>query len=117
MDAQTKRVIQVLNGLLRIYTIGLSDIWDLCLPKLEFVYNCTPNRVVGASTFEIDIGYVPNEPTLDTTWQMYATHFTAAEYNPRLKYIALRTHDYLIENEISMQLYENPKRREVTLQA
>ena len=77
-------------------TWKLSDIpWDPFLSHLEFVYNSTPQSAVGAAPFEIDTGFIPNEPLMDTGNESSVRNDTAVELTKKLQAITLRTWDYL----------------------
>ena len=51
-----------LGNLLRCLIGENSRNWDLLLPRAEFAYNCSVNRSIGKSPFEIVHGYKPNRP-------------------------------------------------------
>lgn len=109
-DGQTESVNKTLNRLLRTFCHNDHAVWDLFLPHLEFVYNSTPQSAVGAAPFEIDIGFIPNEPLMDTGNESSARNDTAVELTKKLEAITLRTRDYLMERQEMMETQENPHR-------
>jgi len=72
---QSERTIQILNTLLKSYVANNHKHWDTFLPQMEFAYNATPNRTTKHSPFDVDLGYIPNEPIITTENQMNARHF------------------------------------------
>lgn len=82
-DGQTERINQTLKRLLKSYAGNNHRTWDKFLPQIEFVFNLTPNRVIHAAPFEVDLGNIPNEPIL------MANHIVKARYTPTQK---LATH-------------------------
>ena len=61
----------------------------------EFVYNSTYQRSKKAAPFEVDLGYIPNEPLLGTHNELDARNFNAVEMAKHLKAITMRTQDFL----------------------
>lgn len=113
-DGQTERVIQTLNRLLKTYTGNNHRNWDKFLPQIEFVFNSTPNRTTHAAPFEVDLGYIPNEPTIKTDQTAQACSTSSQELATHLKAITLRTQDFLLENQTTMEMNHNKGRKEVT---
>lgn len=111
-DGQTESTNKTLIRLLRSYCNIDQDRWDEFLPHIEFVYNSTYQRSIKASPFEIDIGYIPNEPLLATNNELYAQNFSAVEYTKHLKALTLRTQDLLKENQEIMESYANKSRKD-----
>lgn len=115
-DGQTERTIQILNRLLKTYTGNNHRQWDRLLPHIEFVYNSTPNRVTKTAPFEVDIGYIPNEPIIVTGDAVSSRHDSTQELATKLKALTLRTKDFLTENQINMEVTHNKGRKEVTFE-
>ena len=116
-DGQTESVNKTLNRLLRTFCHNDHAVWDLFLPHLEFVYNSTPQSAVGAAPFEVDIGFIPNEPLMDTGNESSARNDTAVELTKKLQAITLRTRDYLQDRQEMMETQENPYRNSITFKA
>lgn len=114
-DGQSERCIQVLNRLLRTYAEQLHQNWDRLLPQIEFVYNATHNTAVHDAPFKVDLGYIPNEPVLNTDDELSARHFGMVELTKQLKAIELRTREFLSENQVTMETSANRRRREVDI--
>ncbi|EDO18644.1 Tkp3 protein [Vanderwaltozyma polyspora DSM 70294] len=110
-DGQSERVIQILNRLLRTYAFSDHRRWAWLLPQVEFVYNSTPNRTLGMSPFEADLGYVPNAPLLKTDGELDARHTGGVEWTRRVKAITMRIQDALTEAQAEMEVEQNRKRR------
>lgn len=113
-DGQTERTIQTLNRLLKTYTGNNHRQWDRLLPHIEFVYNSTPNRTTKAAPFEVDLGYIPNEPVILTGHASTSRHDATQELATKLQAITLRTKDFLTENQVNMEVNHNQGRKEVT---
>lgn len=112
-DGQIEAVNKSLNRLLRTFCHNDQAVWDLFLPHIEYVYNSTPQTAIGAAPFEVDLGFVPNEPLLDAGNAASARNDTAVELTKKLAAITLRTRDFLHERQEAMQSQENPSRQEV----
>lgn len=69
-DGQSERVIQVLRRLLRSYCHLNLHSWDRTLPMLEYCYNSTPKH----SPFEVNLGFMPNQPKLDPSNELDANN-------------------------------------------
>ncbi|SSD61661.1 related to Transposon Ty3-G Gag-Pol polyprotein [Saccharomycodes ludwigii] len=111
-DGQSERTIKTLTQLLRSYAGLEQGRWDVLLPQVEFVYNSTYHSAVKAAPFLVDLGYVPNEPLLDSTSLTAARNFSAVDLIQSLRAITLRTKDFLKENQVNMEVAVNPGRRE-----
>ena len=59
-DSQTKRANQVVEQVLRNYTIYEQDNWDELLPFAEFAYNNSVNTSTGFSPFHVLYGQEVN---------------------------------------------------------
>lgn len=112
-DGQTERCIQVLSRLMRTYTQAAATTWHTWLPHIEFVYNATYNTAIHASPFEVDLGYCPNEPLLDNTTQGNARDTPRTELTEQLQALTMRTKDYLIENQVTMETSKNEGRKDI----
>lgn len=81
---------------------------------IEFVYNSTPKFGIGTTHFEVDIGYISNEPLMNMTNGASTRNTTAHELTMQLSVLTLLTRDFLKERQESMQTQENPPRQECT---
>ena len=115
-DGQTESINKTLGRLLRSYCSTEQQHWDRFLPHIEFVYNSTYQGAIKGSPFEIDLGFTPNEPLLDTTNELSARNFNQVEIAKRLKAITLRTNDQLQERQAAMEVQENPHRQSLEFQ-
>ncbi|QLL33164.1 hypothetical protein HG536_0E00740 [Torulaspora globosa] len=115
-DGQTERTIQTLNRMLRAYDSTDIENWHKYLPQIEFVYNSTANRTLGASPFEIDLGYAPNEPVLKTDEELNARDFSAVEMSRRLKAITLQAKERLEAAQVEMEVNNNKGRKPLILE-
>ena len=61
-DGQTEVVNRSLGNLLRCLVSKSVKNWDLLLPKAEFAYNSSVNRIAGKSPFKVVHGYQSNKP-------------------------------------------------------
>ncbi len=52
IDGQSKRVIQILEDMLRAYVIEFEAIWDTHLPLIEFAYNNSYQSSIGMPPYE-----------------------------------------------------------------
>jgi transposase InsO family protein len=55
-NGQTERVNQILEDMLRAYTLKDSKSWDKCLPNAEFSYNNFYQKSLKMSTFKVLYG-------------------------------------------------------------
>lgn len=110
-DVQTESVNKTLNRLLRTFCNNDHAVWDLFLPHLEFVYNSTPQSAIGAAPFEIDIGFIPNEPLMDADNESSAKNDSAVNLTKKLQTITLPTCDYLQGWQEMMEAQENPHKK------
>lgn len=110
-DGQTESVNKTLGRLLRSYCSMDHNSWDIYLPHIEFVYNSTYQRSIKAAPFEVDLGYIPNEPLLGTHNELDARNFNAVEMAKHLKAITLRTQDFLKQHQESMESQVNSSRQ------
>ncbi|CCH59506.1 hypothetical protein TBLA_0B06855 [Henningerozyma blattae CBS 6284] len=111
-DRQTEATNKTLGRLLRSYCCNDQRQWDRFLPHLEFVYNSTFQRSLQAAPFEVNIGFVPNEPLLDTGNVLSSRSDAAVEITKNLKAISLRTSDILRENQETLEFQTNIHRNE-----
>ena len=102
-DGQTESVNKTLGRLLRTYCSQDHNIWDNFLPLLEFVHNSTYQAGIGSTPFEVDIGYIPNEPLLDTDNVLSARNFSQVQLTKHLKAITLRTKEFLSQRKEVME--------------
>jgi hypothetical protein len=58
-DGQSEIVNKAIGTMIRIYTSYDMTEWDEMLPILEFAYNSAPNRTIGMTPFEADLGFLP----------------------------------------------------------
>ncbi|QLQ79232.1 hypothetical protein HG537_0B05790 [Torulaspora globosa] len=114
-DGQTERTIQTLNRMLKAYTPTDIDNWNKYLPLIEFVYNSTPNRTLEETPFEIDLGYIPNEPVIKTDNDINARNFSAVDLARRLKAITLQAKEHLEAAQIEMEVNNNKRRKPLIL--
>ncbi|KZV57838.1 hypothetical protein F511_29083, partial [Dorcoceras hygrometricum] len=63
-DGQSKRVIQVLEDLLRASVLDFSDRWDLKLPLIEFTYNNSYQASIEMAPYEALYGRKFRSPIL-----------------------------------------------------
>ena len=113
-DGQTESINKILGRLLRSYCWRDQDQWDRFLPQAEFVYNSTYNSATRSTPFEVDLGYIPNEPLLDTTNELSARNFSQVDLVRHLKAITLQVKDALGERQVEMQVKNNEQRRAIT---
>ncbi|CCH60657.1 hypothetical protein TBLA_0D01490 [Henningerozyma blattae CBS 6284] len=111
-DGQTDATNKTLGRSLRSYCSNDQRQWDRFLPHLEFVYNSTFQRSLEAAPFEVDIGFIPNEPLLDTGIALSSRSDSAVEITKTLKAVSLRTSDILREYQETMDLQTNVHRNE-----
>lgn len=114
-DGQTERCIQVINRLLRTYTIKTPLDWDLWLPLLEFTYNNNYNTAIRNKPFEIDLGYTPNPPMPTIQSQGSYQNMKTEELKQHLHDMELTTQEILQENQINTETSKNKGRRELLL--
>jgi len=81
---------------------------------MEFTYNTTPNRTTKRSPFDVDLGYIPNEPKITTENQTNARHFATVDFVKHQKAVMLQVKDILEENAADMETRNNDKRTEIT---
>ena len=103
-----KVIIKHLTNCYELFFFNGQAVWDLFLPLLVFFYNPTPQSAVGSAPFEIDIGFIPNEPLMDTGKKSSVRYDTAVELTKKLEAITLWTRNYLIERQEVMEIQENP---------
>ncbi|CCH60644.1 hypothetical protein TBLA_0D01360 [Henningerozyma blattae CBS 6284] len=109
-DGQTESVNKTLGRLLRSYCSQDQDNWGHFLPQVEFVYNSTFQRSIRASPFEVDLGYIPNEPLLDIGNELLARNLSAVDLSKTIKAISLRTTDFLKQSQEDMESHANETR-------
>jgi len=51
-DGQSKRVIQTLEDILRVYALVWSRKWEKYLPLVEFTYNNSFQALIGMASYE-----------------------------------------------------------------
>lgn len=107
---QTESSNKTIGRLLRTFCSTDYDCWDIFLPHLEFVYNSTYQRAIRASPFEVDLGYIPNEPLLGTHNELDARRSAPVDMVKHLKAITLRTQDFLKHQQEAMENQVNPSR-------
>lgn len=65
-DGQTERSNRTLIQLLRaLFDYNTTDWYDQ-LPIAEFAYNSHYHEAIGMSPFELDLGFIPNQPHVDS---------------------------------------------------
>lgn len=50
---QTKKTIQTLDDLLRVYVLDNRESWDNLLPLVEFIYNNSYHARIGMASYEL----------------------------------------------------------------
>ena len=110
-DGQTESVNKVLIRLLRSYCSIDWDSWDRFLPQVEFVYNSTFNAATQSTPFEVDLGYIPNEPLLDTSNELSVRSQSQYDLVEHLKAITLQVKDQLAKRQVDMQVQSNAHQR------
>lgn len=109
-DGQTESTNKTIGRLLRSYCSTDYDCWDIFLPHIEYVYNSTYQRSIKAAPFEVDLGYIPNEPLLGTHNELDARRSAPVDMVKHLKAITLRTQDFLKSQQEAMEAQVNPSR-------
>lgn len=66
---------------------------------------------------KFDIGYIPNDPLLDTNNESSSSNASAFEMTQHLKAFSLTTKDFLLERQHSMQVQTNSSRNHVEFTA
>ncbi|CAI4051372.1 uncharacterized protein SKDI_15G2110 [Saccharomyces kudriavzevii IFO 1802] len=110
-DGQSERVIQVLRRLLRSYCHLKLHSWDRTLPMLEYCYNSTPKH----SPFEVDLGFMPNQPKLNPSNELDAKNTSTVELTKKLNAIDVEFREMLQEAAVTNEEKRNPGRKEIIL--
>lgn len=114
-DGQSERTIQTLSGLIRRYASKNRDTWDMLLPQMEYLYNSTPTKS-GLIPFQVDIGFVPNQPELQTENELNAKSLSAVALMRLLAGFSARAKDAIIAAQQEQEYQYNKNRTEVKFQ-
>ena len=83
-DGASEVMSRMVENYLRCYCSVKQNDWDEFLPAAEFAYNSSETQDLGASPFEIDLGWKPRSP-LDLFYTSSTPLETVNEFRTRLR--------------------------------